>query len=175
MTAIVYTSNTGYTAEYAKILSEKTGLKAYTLLQARENIPKNSEIIYMGWIMAGGIKGYKKAAGRYTVRAVAAVGMGAPETQYESVRKTNALPQNLPLFVLQGGFDIEKLHGVYKLMMKIMSATLGKAIANKTDRTADETAMLQLMQNGGSYVSADNLDSILKWYSENEDTRIMSK
>jgi len=39
--AIVYTSNTGYTAEYAKILGEKAGLPVYSLDEAEKNVPEN--------------------------------------------------------------------------------------------------------------------------------------
>ena len=59
--AIVYTSNTGYTAEYAKIIAKRTGLLVYSFDEARKNLPKKSRIIYLGWLMAGKIKGYKKA------------------------------------------------------------------------------------------------------------------
>ena len=36
--AIVYTSMTGFTAQYANMLSNKTGLPAYTLAQAKEKL-----------------------------------------------------------------------------------------------------------------------------------------
>lgn len=53
--AIVYTSNTGYTAEYAKIIAKRTGLLVYSFDEARKNLPKKSRIIYLGWLMAGKI------------------------------------------------------------------------------------------------------------------------
>jgi hypothetical protein len=82
MKAIVYTSKTGSTKRYAEMLSAETGLPAYALDGAGKKLAKGSEIIYMGWIMANSVKGYKKAAGRYAVRAVCAVGMGRPKTEY---------------------------------------------------------------------------------------------
>ena len=39
--AIVYTSNTGYTAEYARMLGEKTGLPVLTLNEAKKSLPVN--------------------------------------------------------------------------------------------------------------------------------------
>ena len=36
--SIVYTSNTGYTAEYARLLGEKTGLPVYSLAEAEQKI-----------------------------------------------------------------------------------------------------------------------------------------
>ena len=57
-----YTSNTGSTAEYAQLLGNELNLPVHSLQQAKNKVPAGSEIIYLGWIMAGGIKGYKEAA-----------------------------------------------------------------------------------------------------------------
>ena len=67
MKAIVYTSSTGHTTEYAKILGEKTGLPVYALNEALKQLSNGIEIIYLGWLFANGIKGYKKAAKKYNV------------------------------------------------------------------------------------------------------------
>jgi hypothetical protein len=87
MQAIVYTSKTGSTKRYAEMLSAETGLPAYALDAAGKKLPKGSAIIYMGWIMANNVKGYKKAAALYTVRAVCAVGMGRPKAEYAGAVK----------------------------------------------------------------------------------------
>lgn len=71
-----------------------------------------------------------------------------------------------PLFTLQGGFDIQKLNGVYKLMMTIMVKTAGKGLAEKQDRTPDEDVMLEMLTQGGSRVSADNLAEVLAWVEQ---------
>lgn len=164
MDAIVYTSNSGYTAHYASLLGEATGLAVYSLKGS--DCPKaGSEIIYLGWLMAGGVKGAKKALARYHVRALCAVGMGVPGTQPpESITKQNKLPEDLPVFYLQGGFDINKLHGIYKLMMSAMSRGAGKKLAEKSDRTPEEDEMLDMMQNGGDCVKVENLQSIVEWW-----------
>lgn len=36
--AIVYTSNTGYTEEYARLLGEETGLPVYSLKDASDSL-----------------------------------------------------------------------------------------------------------------------------------------
>ena len=61
MKVIVYTSNTGHTAAYSKILGAKTGLPVYALNEAAKKLQKGTEIIYLGWLFANNIKGYKKA------------------------------------------------------------------------------------------------------------------
>lgn len=167
-TAIVYTSNTGYTAEYARLLSINTGLPYYSIESASKSIPKNTVIIYLGWLMAGCVKGYKTANKKYAVSAVCGVGMGTAGSQTQDVRKVNAIPEKIPVFTLQGGFNSDKLHGIYKFMMKVMKKTLGKGLEDKNKRTPDEDAMLDMLKNGGNYVSEKNLTEVLNWYSEED-------
>ena len=165
MNAIIYTTNTGSTEHYAKLLAQKTGLPAYSLTDAKDAVSEGAEVIYLGWIMAGSVKGYAEAAKRYRVRAVCAVGMGQTGTQADSVRKKSAVPADIPLFALQGNFDVKKLHGVYRLMMEIMVKTAGKALAEKKVRTPEEDDMLDMMRCGGERVKAENLGAVLDWFS----------
>ena len=160
---ILYPSNTGFTAQYAALLSEQTGLPCFSL-KAAGHIQPGTPILYLGWLMAGNVQGYKEAAKKYTICAVCGVGMGATGSQIADVRKTNALPDEMPVFVLQGGFDRKRLHGIYKLMMTVMKNTVGKSLDRKPDRTPDEDTMLDLLENGGSRVSPENLSSVLDWY-----------
>lgn len=163
-TAILYTSNTGYTEQYAKLLAERTGLPAYSLKESKCRPESGSSVIYLGWLMAGCIKGYKTAAKLFSVAAVCGVGMGATGSQIQDVRKANALPETVPVFTLQGGFDLKRLRGVYKFMMTVMAKTMGKGLAEKKNRTPDEDEMLDLLLSGGSRVSEDNLGAVLQWY-----------
>ena len=165
MNAIIYTTNTGSTERYARLLAQKTGLPVYSLAEAKKRVFAGAEVIYLGWIMAGSVKGYAEAAKRYRVRAVCGVGMGQTGTQADSVRKKSAISADIPLFTLQGNFDVKKLHGVYRLMMEIMVKTAGKGLAKKKDRTPDEDDMLDMMLHGGERVKEENLGAVLDWYS----------
>ena len=162
--AIVYTSNTGFTAQYASLLGGETGLPVYSLEDALKSLPQSSPIVYLGWLTAGKVQGYDKAVTKFNLQALCAVGMAKSGSQMEDVRKSNNLPQGLPLFTLQGGFDLKKLRGVYKFMMLVMSKTVAKKLAAKPDRTPDEEDMLDLFQNGGNRVSLENLRPVLAWY-----------
>lgn len=164
MDAIVYTSNTGSTKRYAGLLSQMTGLPSMELSEAKNKLSGGARILYLGWIMASGIKGYSNAAKRYDVRAVCGVGMGRTGTQLKEVRGKNRIPEKTPLFTLQGNFDIKKLHGVYRAMMDVMVKTAGKALANKPDRTPEEDDMLDMMLTGSERVRAENLQGVLEWY-----------
>ena len=165
MDAIIYTTNTGSTEQYAKLLAQKTGLPAYSFAEAKKQILAGAEVVYLGWIMAGSVKGYTAAAKHYRVRAVCGIGMEQTGTQTDSVRKKSAIPTNIPLFTLQGNFDIKKLHGIYRPMMEIMVKTAGKSLAKKKDRTPEENDMLDMMLRGGERVKAENLSAVLDWYS----------
>ena len=57
MKAIVYTSQTGHTQRYAQMLAERTGVPAYSLKEAGKSLRRGEEIFYMGWLMAGTVKG----------------------------------------------------------------------------------------------------------------------
>ena len=165
MDAIIYTTNTGSTEQYARLLAQKTGLPACSLEEAKKRDFDRAEVVYLGWIMAGSVKGCVSAAKRYQVCAVCGVGMGQTGTQTESVRKKSAIPANIPLFTLQGNFDIKKLHGIYRPMMKIMVKTAGKSLAKKKDRTPEENDMLDMMLHSGERVKAEKLSAVLDWYS----------
>ena len=91
MEAIIYTTNTGSTERYAKLLSHETGLPAYSLAEAKKTVFAGAEVIYLGWIMAGVVKHYAAAAKRYQVRAVCGVGMGQTGTQVD-----RPMPQSAP-------------------------------------------------------------------------------
>lgn len=75
MKAIVYTSQTGHTQRYAQMLAERTGVPAYSLKEAGKSLRRGEEIFYMGWLMAGTVKGLQSAMDRYTIRGAAIVGV----------------------------------------------------------------------------------------------------
>ena len=116
--------------------------------------------------MASQVKGLKKAQKRFKICAVCGVCMGKTGSQLAEVRRANALPSELPVFTMQGGFDMKRLHGVYKFMMKIMGKTMGKKLAQKPDLSPEEREMLRLLNEGGSCVSEENLSCVLAWCRE---------
>ena len=81
--AIVYTSNTGYTAQYASLLGGETGLRVLSLEDAMKNLPQGSPILYLGWLTAGKVQGYDKAVTQFDVQALCAVGMAACRGVYK--------------------------------------------------------------------------------------------
>lgn len=163
LNAILYTSQTGYTRQYAMMLGEKTGLPVYSLKEGISQLPGGSNVIYLGWIHASHVKGYSRAANRFSVRAVCGVGLCDPGTMTPEVRKATAIPANIPLFTLQGGLDRSRLKGMDKLMISL----LAKSLASQSRRSAQDERMLQLLQKDAGYVREENMAEIFDWYNRN--------
>ena len=161
-TAIVYTSKTGFTRQYAQLLGKRLGLPVYSLEDALYGMDQGSPILYLGWIHASVIRDYRKAAKKFSVCAVCGVGLCDTGTLTDQVRKATDIPASIPLFTLQGGFDRSKLKGLDKLMISM----LVKGLSSQEKRSEQDERMLALLQTDGNYVSPDNLKEILDWYED---------
>ena len=159
-TAIVYTSNTGHTRQYALLLGEQVGLPVYSLEEANSHLSGGSPVIYLGWIHASHVKGYAKAASRFDLCAVCGVGLCDTGTLTSEVRKATAIAEDIPLFTLQGGIDRSRLKGMDKLMISL----LAKGLAAQKQRSDQDERMLELLNKDESYVSPENLAEVVQWY-----------
>ena len=83
-------------------------------------------------------------------------------TLISEVRKATSIPEDIPLFTLQGGFDRSKLKGMDKLMISMLT----KGLSAQKQRSAQDARMLELLSKDASYVSMENLAGILQWYRE---------
>ena len=162
MKAIVYTSNTGHTAAYSKMLGAKIGLPVYALNEAAKKLQKGTEIIYLGWLFANNIKGYKKATKKYKISAICAVGLCDTGTAVAEVRKANSISEETPLFTMQGGMDKTKLRGINKFMINMLT----KGLSSRKERTENDERMLELLTHDKNYVSEENITTFMKWFNE---------
>lgn len=160
MQGIVYTSNTGFTESYAKLLGCRLSLPVYSLSEAEGRLKKGSEILYLGWLCASRVRGYGKAAKRYQIAAVCGVGLCDTGTMTEEVRKATSIPDKVPLFTLQGGFRRTKLRGINKLMIRMLETGL----SGQKNRSEQEERMLQLIRKDSSFVREENLEAVIEWY-----------
>ncbi|MGN0773958.1 MAG: flavodoxin domain-containing protein [Candidatus Ventricola sp.] len=164
--AIVYTSNTGSTEQYARLLGQETGLPVCSLTEAKKTLKSGAQILYLGWIMASSIQGYADAARLYRMPMVCAVGM-EPAGKEQELREKNGVPGDVALYPLQGGYSPDRLRGLQKLMMRMITSSTAKTLAAKADRTPEEDDLLDLMQHGGSRVSLEKLAAPIRWCREN--------
>lgn len=160
--AILYTSNTGHTARYAKLLGQRTGLPVYALSDAAGKVERGAPVIYLGWLMASKIKGYGRAAKGYSILAACGVGLCETGALLDEVRRANAIPAELPLFTLQGGMDRAQLRGVNRILI----ALLTRILANRADLAEGQRRMRDRLQSGGDFVREENLESLLRWIEE---------
>lgn len=168
ISAILYSSNSGFTAEYAKILADATGLPCNDLSQMHNPQPQE-EVIYFGWVMAGRCVGVQKAMSLCNVRAIVQVGMAPGSDKLsEALRETAKIPDDVKIFTLQGGFDIQRLHGPMKWIMVAKCRQIAKMLSEKGQLTADEQLTYDMATKGASAVSKENLQPVLDWYNENK-------
>ena len=163
-TAIIYTSNTGHTRQYAILLGDQIGLPVYSLDEANAQLSGGSPVIYMGWLHASHVKGYSKAAKHFALCAVCAVGLCDTGTLISEVRKATNIPEGIPLFTLQGGIERGRLKGMDKLMISMLT----KGLSAQKQRSAQDARMLELLSRDESYVSPENLADVLQWYREEQ-------
>lgn len=164
ITAIVYKSNTGFTREYAQMLAKAEKLKLYELSQAQ--LPKETEVLYMGPLMAGHISGVDTAVKNYTVKAVCGVGMTPPSPEVlTSLAKSNYVPQ-APIFYLQGGWAPKKVGWIKRRMVGMATKSTREKLQKKSKRTPDEQKQLDFLIRGGSYVAYQNLEPLQRWLRE---------
>ena len=156
ISGIVYTSNSGYTAQYARLLGAALDLPVTDAKWGADPHPGRA-VIYLGWLMAGKVQGYAKAA------------MGpASQAGAEKVRAKMGIPAEVPVFTLQGGFDINKLHGPYKWIMQLKCKEIRKTLAGKTSLSPAQQLTYDMATKGASAVSAENLTPIIDWYKTKE-------
>lgn len=161
MYKIIFESNTGFTEEYAKALSKEISVQAYTRKESKDTLSKSDKIIYMGWLLAGGIKGYEKFKKNHNVVAVCAVG-AAPKTE-KIIREISERHhiKNVPVFYLRGGIDKDKLKGINKFVINLMATVLSLLTKNKTQ---EQQGMADLLKNGGDRSDIKNLSPVIDWF-----------
>lgn len=175
--SIVYKSSTGHTGRYARLLSEITGIPAYTLREAMINLKRGDDILFMGWIRIKDLMGYNLFLNLYNVKAIAAVGAVAPEFEdmiLTKIRMKYRLSDRIKTFYLQGGYTPKMSRGMDQKLSGALIDDLGKKIRKKQKKGIDtleyEKNLLNVLVNGGDFVSEKNLKDIVDWISKAGDT-----
>ena len=162
---IVYQSNTGFTKQYAEMLAKAEKLKLYELDEAE--LSNDTEVFYMGPLMAGHITGIEKVLKQFNVVGACGVGMSPPGRDIlNTLSKANAVP-NAPIFYLQGGWDPKQVGWVKRQAVNMVTRSIRQSLEAKTKRTQFEQANLDMLRKGGSMVAYENLGTIRNWMKEN--------
>ncbi len=167
MKAIVYESFTGHTKAYAELLSKSSGIRLFSLEEASSKLNREDDVLYMGWLRAEAVSGYKKAAKKYNVCAVCAVGLARIDEKTEAaVKKMNNI-FGIPFFALPGGVEMDKLPGYYKIPMLVLRKFMVRSLKKKPVLTTAEEDQLDAWTHEGSRVNAEELEPVLLWVRTN--------
>ena len=139
-TAVIYTSQTGFTKRYAEWITEKTNADIFDLKDAQKKdvsfFDSYDALIYAGWCMAGKVVKLNwfldKAAGLKGKKlAVVSVGASPYESPEVSVAMNNLLSEDqkeyIKVFYCQGGLDYDKMKLPSKLALKMFVGALKKS------------------------------------------------
>lgn len=163
--AIVYKSTTGSCKKYADLLSARLHIPAFPL--GKEYIPADTKIIYVGWLFAGKIMGYDKAAKKYDIGAVVQVGMSPVSAKSEEVcREKNAVCADVPVFTRQGAFNINKLPPHFRFIMKIKNKEIAARFEGKENLSDAQKATYKMASTGVGEPPCLCVDDIVKWCAE---------
>ena len=160
----VYHTDTGFTREYAMLLSRAEGVRICSLEEAGYQLQPGERVLFLGPLMAGTIKGLKKARQLCEVVGVCGVGMSPPGPQVlEALKQKNGTGE-LPLFYLQGGWAPDRVGRVKRYMVGLATRSIRRALEEKGDnRTPEEQAQLEFLISGGSFVRPEHLAEIRAW------------
>lgn len=159
--AVIYCSKTGHTAKFAELLAGKTGLPCWSVEEAPEHVKKGEKVVFLGWLFAGYVRGYRKARRSYDVVLTAGVGMKPPNDK-DRARLANQNGIRFADFrLLLGGFDMTKLTGLDRLIMTAITNSLKKKLGKKEILTDDEKLLLSVATNNLDCVSEDKLEDIV--------------
>ncbi|MBQ7116596.1 MAG: hypothetical protein IJN88_00110 [Clostridia bacterium] len=162
MATVIYQTNTGSSKQYAELLAEKLSLTVYPLSKS-DAVDKNEDIIFIGWVMAGDIQGLAQAREKFTnIICVCPVGLSATEKTKEEIIAKNSVTE--PVFLLPGNFHIDRLTGMYKLMMSMMIKMLKGKLKEKPG--ADTDKIMTAFETGVDQVSEDKLSEVIAFLTQ---------
>lgn len=159
--SVVFSSNTGFTEAYARMLSDEIGVPVFSLKQACRHLQRGDSVFYIGWVKASRIIGLRRASGRFSVAGVASVGLMMDGESLERIKRGNGISDNMPYFALPGGLALDKLHGLDKLLFN-----LGRKAMARTSREPgkDNMETYKILTEGVSFVDKKHLKPIINAY-----------
>lgn len=160
---IVYTSETGFTEEYAKTLAKAMEVPVYSLEDAYQGLEEGREIFYLGWMMAGRVKEFEKASKKFKVAGLCGVGIRPDvDTMVGTLAKVYHMKEE-QVFYLPGGYHPERLKGSKKVALTMVLSLLRSKIRSQSVITPEERKLLLVFSKGGSLAQTAYLEPVEQW------------
>ena len=153
-TLIIYSSQTGFTAQYAQWMAEATGADRMELKEAKKKkanyFDDYENIVYGGWVMGGHVnklQWFEQHLNAWKGKRLAVFAVGASPEDSEAVeeflRQTFAGEQwnHIAHFYCQGGLNYDRMSAPNRMLMKMLE----KSLDSKKDKTPQEEEMAQML------------------------------
>ncbi len=166
-TAVIYTSQTGFTKRYAQWIAEATNADCLELSKAKtKNMDHYNTIIFGGWACAGGIKKlkwFKNNINKWANKKLIVFCVGGSPIDSPAIEPalksnfTEAELKRVTVFYCPGGFNYEKMPILSKFMMAIFIKTLK---AKKNKKKADKE-MIKMISSSYDISNKKYIEPIL--------------
>ena len=138
-TIVIYESKTGFTQKYAQWIAEDLGCESLPAAQTpRHDLSPYDLIIYGGPVRGGGILGRKKFRRLLDkfpkvqpVLFACGMALESDDENMKNLKKQNLIGSEndrIPLFFLRGGFDVDRMGFLTRLIMKPIALQMRKAV-----------------------------------------------
>jgi flavodoxin len=174
-TAVIYTSQTGFTKKYATWLSERTNAELYDLKDVQKKddsfFATYDAIVYAGWFSAGKVvkaNWFFDKAVNWKDKTLAVIGVGAGEIDDEQTKKamdtllTAEQSEYIRAFYCQGGLSYENMNAPTRVVMKMFA----NSIKNKKNATEKEKKMGEMFARSFDATDIKFLDPVVRYLEE---------
>lgn len=174
-TAVIYTSQTGFTKKYAQWISEETGADCFELGTAKkQDFDQYDAIVFGGWACAGKISKlswFKSHMAQWLGKLLIVFctgGSPAESPEIETFLRNNfseAEREKVSVFYCPGGFQYEKMSAGSKLIMKMFQ----KMVGAKKDKTEVDREMLKMISHSYDISDKKYVEPIIKLICDRAD------
>lgn len=168
-TLVLYKTSSGFTRKYAEWIAEELSADIFDVAKFDANkLDDYDNVVYGGSLHAVGIIGVKfitKNLDRLKGKKLAVFATGASPVREEVIREvrdknfTQEQQKYIRFFYLRGGFDMNKLKFIDKLIMTLFKWV----IQRKKELTPDEKGMLEAYKKPVDYTRKENVQEIVSY------------
>ena len=171
-TAVVYYSQTGFTARYAQWIAAETGADCFAYAQAKgKDFSQYGAIVFGGSVFVGSVKKlrwFEENLERWQGKKLAVFCVGASPMEGPEVQSTMAKNfggdkwKNVAAFYCPGGLNYEKLPAPSRLVMKVLL----KFLKAEHPQTAEEEKGYEMLSASFDLSDKKYIAPILEWWKQ---------